>query len=271
VNLRANVADDMVARFGAFRSLKRPSFGQLAPRFVIEENDENEREGVFGNPDLEPFRAWNLDATLEYYFAPKAVLQGGLFYKSIDNFIVDEFREDGVFAGIPFTRATVPINGDRATVLGFEASYSHAFTGLPAPFDGLLVNLNYTFTDAKGDVLTESGETRRIPLPASSRHTFNTVLGYEKGPVSFRIAGTFRDGYLDELGSDPETDRYVRSHFQVDMSGRYQITPNFQLFAEMVNLNNAKFTAYQRGPGRDRLLQYEEYSWTGKFGVRASF
>jgi hypothetical protein len=30
--------------------------------------------------------------------------------------------------------------------------------------------------------------------------------------------------------------------------------------------------AFQRGPGNeDRLLQFEEYSWTGKIGFRASF
>jgi hypothetical protein len=39
----------------------------------------------------------------------------------------------------------------------------------------------------------------------------------------------------------------------------------------VVNLNDATYTAYQRGPGRDRLLQYEEYSWTAKFGVRLNF
>jgi hypothetical protein len=54
-----------------------PGFGQQAPRFVIEENDEGDRTGEFGNPDLKPYRAWNFDATMEWYFAPKAVVQGG--------------------------------------------------------------------------------------------------------------------------------------------------------------------------------------------------
>jgi len=270
VNLRANVAPDIVARAGVFRSLVRPSFGQLAPRFVIEENDENERSGQFGNPDLKPYRAWNLDATLEYYFAPKAVVQAGVFYKSVNDFIVNAEFENGTFSGIAFDEAIIPINGDKATVFGMEASYSQAFTGLPVPFDGLLVNINYTYTDARGDVPFE-GETRSIPLPAASKHTFNATLGYDKGGFSFRVAGTFRDGYLDALGSDPESDRYVRSHFQLDLSAKYKITRNIQLFAEMVNLNNATYTAYQRGPGQDRLLQYEAYKWTGKFGVKANF
>ena len=36
-------------------------------------------------------------------------------------------------------------------------------------------------------------------------------------------------------------------------------------------LHNAKYTAYQRGPEGDRLLQFEEYQSTVKFGVRANF
>ena len=266
LNLRYDVSDKIVARAGVFQSLIRPSFGKFAPRFIIEENDANERSGEFGNPDLDPYRATNFDATLEYYFAPEAVVQAGVFFKQIDDFIVDAEFENGVFAGIAYDEAVIPINGDEAEVLGFEFAYGQAFTMLPAPFDGLLANVNYTYTDAEGGVLG-----RTVPLPTSSKHTYNIVLGYEKGPVSLRLSGAGRSSYLDELGGDAESDRYVKSHFQVDASAKYRINQNFQVFAELVNLNDATYTAYQRGPIRDRLLQYEEYSWTAKFGLKANF
>jgi TonB-dependent receptor len=267
LNLRADLSPDVVARAGVYKSLSRPSFGKMAPRFSVEENDEGERDGSFGNPELKPYRAWNGDATLEYYFAPKAVVQVGGFWKSVQDFIVDANFENGSFNGIPYSKATIPINGDSARVLGLEASYSQAFTMLPAPFDGLLMNLNYTFTDAKGDL----ADGRRIPLPASSKHSFNAVLGYDKGMFSFRVAGAYRDGYLDEVGATADEDRYVRPHFQLDLSAKLRVTDNFTVFADMVNLNNAKYVAYQNGPSQRRLLQYEEYKWTAKFGVKANF
>lgn len=266
LNLRYDVSDRIVARAGAFQSLIRPSFGKFAPRFIIEENEDNERSGEFGNPDLDPYRATNLDATIEYYFSPESVIQAGVFYKKIDDFIVDAEFENGVFAGIAYDEAIIPINGDEAEVRGFEFAYGQAFTMLPAPFDGLLANINYTYTDAEGDVLG-----RTVPLPTSSKHTYNLVIGYERGPVSLRLSGAGRSSYLDELGGDAESDRYVKSHFQVDASAKYRINQNFQVFAELVNLNDATYTAYQRGPVRDRLLQFEEYSWTAKFGVKANF
>ena len=277
LNLRTDLTPDIVARAGIYKSLARPSFGKMAPRFSIEEStpeeDDNgnllpaERKGVFGNPDLKPYRAWNADATLEYYFAPKAVVQVGAFWKSINDFIVDARFNNGTFNGMNYTSAIIPINGDSARVLGMEASYSQAFTMLPAPFDGLLMNLNYTFTDAKGDL----ADGRRIPLPASSKHNFNAVLGYDKGILSFRVAGAYRDSYLDVLGATADEDRYVRPHFQLDLSAKLRVTDNFTIFADMVNLNNAKYVAYQNGPSTRRLLQYEEYKWTAKFGVKANF
>lgn len=271
--LRYQASEEVVVRLGGFRSVVRPNMGQIAPRFMVEESDDGEREGKFGNPTLQPYKAWNLDVSAEYYFAPNAVVQIGAFYKSIDNFIVfaefdaDDVPYSGVFNGIAFDEALIPINGEKATVKGLEFSYQQAFTFLPAPLDGMLVNLNYTFTDANGSL----ADGREIRLPASSRHTFNAVLGYEKGPLSLRVAGSYRSGYLDEVGGSAEEDRLVRKHFQIDLSAKYRVTKNLQLFADWVNVNDATYTAYQRGQVGNHLLQYEEYGWTAKFGARANF
>jgi TonB-dependent receptor len=266
VNLRYEVADDVLLRAGLYSSVVRPNIGNLAPRFLVEESDDGEREGEFGNPDLEPYEASNLDLAVEWYFADNAVLQAGVFYKQIDNFIVVAEFEDVIFNGIVANEAAIPINGNEATVEGLELGYQHALTSLPGPFDGLVLGLNYTYTDTEGDI-----GGRRIPLPAAAENTFNAMLGYEKGRVSLRLAATYRDEYLDELADEPEEDRYVKDHVQYDLSAKFRISDNLQLFAEFINLGDEPYVAFQRGPGRDRLLQYEEYSWTGKVGFKASF
>lgn len=271
LSLRYEAMDDVVLRAGVFRSVVRPNMGQIAPRFLVEESEDGDREGEFGNPDLKPYRAWNFDASAEWYLAREAVLSGGVFYKSIKDYIVTSKREDGSFNGIAFDEALIPINGDTAKVKGFEANYQQSLLFLPEPLDGLLVSFNYTYTDADGDVPLDGGGTRKIPLPASSKNTYTAVLGYEKGPVSLRVAATYRSGYLDELGASAEEDRYVKDHLQWDVTGKYTLTDNIQLFGELINLGNEPYLAYQKGPNGDRLLQYEEYSWTGKMGVRLTY
>lgn len=274
LNLRFEPQRNLVLRAAGYRSVVRPSLDKLAPRFAVEESGDgmgdDEREGEFGNPALLPFEAWNFDASAEYYFSSNGAITANVFYKDIKNFIVDTVQEDGVFNGIAFDEAVIPINGDSAEVFGFEFGFAQAFTFLPDPLDGLLFNFNYTYTDADGTVPTDGDVTnlRTIALPSSSRHTFNAVLGYEKGPVDFRLAGTYRDRYLDELGDDASSDRFVDNHFQLDASLKVKVTKNIRLFAEWINITNAKYFAYQNFGGARRNLQYEEYGSTVKFGAR---
>ncbi|MDM7956731.1 TonB-dependent receptor [Blastomonas sp.] len=265
---------NLVLRAGGFRSLVRPNLADLAPRFVVEENDGNEREGSFGNPALRPYKAWNLDLSAEYYFSRNGAISAGFFYKDINDFIVSATFTDpatdpfgGVINGIRYDEASIPLNGDKATIRGLEFSYQQVLDFLPSPLDSILVNLNYTYTDAKGTLF----DGREISLPAASKNTFNAVIGYEKGPLSLRAAGTYRDRYLDEIGGAADEDRIVDEHFQVDLSARYELLKGVRLFAEAINIGDRPFFAYQNFNNRRRLLQYEEYSFTLKFGISAAF
>ena len=272
VNVKYEAMPDLILRGAAYASISRPGIGKLAPRFVVEQNDDNEREGEFGNPDLDPYSAWNFDASAEYYFAEGGVVQIGFFYKTIEDFIYDRtYKDAGVFRGIAYDEATIPLNGDKAEVTGMEFNYQQSLDFLPGLWDGLLVGFNYTYTDAEGDIVDEDGETRSISLPASAESTYNAMLGYEKGGLSLRVTAAFRDEYLDEVGDSAEEDRWVKDHLQIDASAKYRINDNFQVFAEWINANDEPYLAFQKGPGGDRLLQFETYSWTAKAGVRYTY
>ncbi|MCA1199879.1 TonB-dependent receptor [Sphingomonas sp. R647] len=270
VTLRYAPSRDVVLRLGGYKALVRPKLSNLAPRFVINEDLEAE----FGNPDLRPYSAWNIDASAEWYFGKNAALTAGVFWKSIDDFIVTVRDTDpGTAYGVDYEEAVTFQNGESAKVKGIELSFSQQFSSLPAPFDGLLFNANYTFTDATGTVFIDGNpnDPRIITLPSASKHTFNVVLGYEKGPISLRVAGTYRDKYLDELADTAEEDRIVDNHFQLDLSAKYRVTKGVRLFAEWINVTDAPYFAYQNFGGAKRILQYEKYSWTAKFGVSANF
>jgi TonB-dependent receptor len=268
LTIRYEPVRDLVLRAGGYKSLVRPKLSQLAPRAVIEDN-----EGEFGNPALKPYKAWNIDLSAEYYFDRNAAVSAGFFWKDIKDYVVEQTTQDVLYNGVLLDQATTFVNGDSAKIKGFEFSYNQAFSFLPAPFDGLLAQFNYTYTDAKGTVFADgdAADPRKIALPSASKNTFNAVLGYEKGPLSLRVAGTYRDKYLDEVGGAAEEDRYVDDHFQLDLSAKYRVTEGVRVFAEWVNVTDAPYFAYQNFEGGRRLLQYEDYSWTIKFGVSANF
>jgi TonB-dependent receptor len=266
LNLRFEAREDVVLRAAAYASLFRPNMQDIAPRFAIEQNDDDDREGEFGNPDLDPYSAWNFDASGEWYFADNAVLQGGVFHKRIEDFIFRQVLEDVDFNGLFVDEGVIPLNGDTAEVTGLELNYQHALSDLPAPFDGLILGANYTYVDSEADIGDRSTE-----LPGTSENVMNLILGYEAGPVSLRLAWVYRDEYLDELSGDGESDRFVQDHESLDFGARYTVSDSIQLFFEAANILDEPYVAVARTPLGDRLLQYEEYSFTLNAGLKATF
>jgi TonB-dependent receptor len=204
---------------------------------------------------------------VEWYFADNAVIQGGVFYKDIKDPIADIVFENATFNGIFAHEATIPRNLDSGEVLGFEANYQQVLDMLPYPFDGFLVGANYTYVDSETEL-----NGRKIPLTGTSENVFNAMIGYEKGPFSLRLAGVYRDEYLDEVSFDGEADRYIKEHFSLDFTAKYNYSERFQLFLEWVNITDEPYVAVFRTPDfGDRVSQYEEYSWTVNAGLRFTY
>ena len=73
------------------------------------------------------------------------------------------------------------------------------------------------------------------------------------------------------MNGDPEEDRYVADHFQLDATAKFDLTDRVQLFAEAINLTNAEYFAYNTVGGRQNLYQYEIYGRTYKGGIKVTF
>ncbi|KWV92148.1 TonB-dependent receptor [Erythrobacter sp. YT30] len=276
INVRYAAQDNLIMRLAGYRSLVRPNFEQLAPRVEIDEDNE----AVIGNPTLDPTTAWNIDASIEYYMANNGAITAAFFYKDLDDYITELVLDSpGTLFGVDFEEAETFINGESAEIYGFEFGFYQKLDFLPGFLDGTLVQFNYTYTDASGLIadgdigdINATPTFREIALPATSENTFNAVLGYEKAGLNLRLAGTYRDGFLDEINGDgPDFDRFTDSLFQLDFTARYQATDNVQVYFEWININNAEFFAFNNLGGRQNILQYEEYNWTMKGGVRLTF
>jgi len=277
ITVRYELADDMLLRFAASRTISRPEIGDVAPIAELELEDSGggavEVEGELGNPELEPYDVVNVDGAWEWYFGDVGLVSLGLFYKDIDDFIVRANVGDRIdltpFIGnvvVDDAEIIQPINGESASILGAEISFTRQFGGLPAPFDGLLVTANATFSDSEAEIALRDED---IDLPQQSDIVANLVLGYEKGPLSMRLSSTFTGERLEELvePDDPLFDRYQSDHFQVDFAAFYDVTDAWQLQVEIVNINNEPF--YANFGRNDRFnSQFEEYGRTYALGVR---
>ena len=163
-------------------------------------------------------------------------------------------------------------NGDSASLYGLELAYSKTFSGLPAPFNGLLVGANATLVDSEARIRAYDEDAggyrdRTIALPSQSDLTANLMVGYETRKLSLRLAANYTGNYLQEV-QDPLDKRYdihVDDHIQLDFTGHYFLTERLQLTFEAINLTDEPFYAYT---GRERYnAQYEEYGATYKLGL----
>ena len=94
------------------------------------------------------------------------------------------------------------------------------------------------------------------------------MIGYDKYGFNIRLAVKYRDSYLDEL-IDEEYDRYTDDRTTWDLTARYAITDNWQVYAEVANMGDAP--EYYYSGNKSRLLQYDEFGTFWAFGVQYNF
>lgn len=243
-------------------SVVRPTFGQLAPGFMI---DDSDGEASFGNPDLKPLESMNLDLGIEHYFGRAGVVSAYLFYKDIDNFV---YATDLAGSGewVDFDEAKTFANGQSARLYGVELAYSQKFDWLPAPWNGLLLGGNLTLSKSRAEIEGQ-GLSRRIDLPNQSDSVGNLTLGWEDDKLSLRLAANYKSRYLAEVAAadDKAHDLYADDQLFVDFKAGYFITPDLQLTFEAQNITDESYYTYT---GRRSFnAQYEEYGPTYKLGL----
>ena len=247
-------------------SVVRPTFGQLFPGFVLDDD-----EAEFGNPNLKPMESSNFDLGIEHYMGRAGAVSAFLFYKDIDHFVYTaDIAGTGDYVG--FSEAITSVNGDSAKVYGLELAYSQKFSWLPAPWNGLLLNANTTFTSSDADIEQFDPDlgamrSRSIRLPGQSDVTGNLTVGWENDKLSLRLSTNYKSNYLDEVGDvlDSRYDYKVDDQLFVDFSASYFLRDNLQLFFEAQNLTDESYYVYT---GKRRYnSQYEEYGPSYKLGL----
>lgn len=266
INARLSLTDRLLLRFAASKVITRPTLSDLSPRQTIQTNPGNETIRR-GNPDLQPFRAKQAELGVEWYFAPNSLLNGAVFYKDIESFVTLVTTAQ-VVDQVSF-QVTVPGNGNGATVKGFEVGYRQSFDNwLPAPFDGFGVQTSFNYTESNANY-TNTVANVSFGLEGLSKYSYSLVGFYEKYGLSARAAYTYRDNFLQVASGRNGEPEYFDAYGQLDVSLSYDIGMHFTVFADAINLNNAKEFIYSVSENRTK-----EYRQTGRrvsAGVRVRF
>lgn len=263
LNLKYELSDDLVLRFGASKAIAFPDLGNLRYNYNISADIQTNGDGSAtlnrffqssGNPFLKPMESNNYDLSIEYYFGASDYVALGAFRKDIRNFfsnntIETEISNNGVTQLVDVDQ---PINIGKASLSGFEFSYQQFFGQLPGIWSGLGVQFNYTFLDPSSvpqqnlrPVQSGSGDdaTRasipfdNLPLQGLSEHQYNLVGIFQNDKWEARLAYNWRDDYLltiREVNIGLPT--FAKEYGQLDGSLFYRLSDTWQVGFQASNL-----------------------------------
>jgi iron complex outermembrane receptor protein len=249
-NMKFDLGKGLIGRLAAARTMARPDYSALGGSITA---DDLTHTGNGGNPNLKPIRSTNLDATLEYYFAPQSLVSAGLFYMDLTDYVAFGTYQTTLLDIRQNTfntyTITAPINSS-GKVKGIELAWQQ-----PIAY-GFGAAANYTYADAKDDI--------GMPLVGASKNTYNLSGYYEDHGFGARLAYTFRSAFF--VGLDRSTPQYQDDTGTLSASLSYTINKNVSINFDGLNLNDPVLKYY--GANKDQPRAFYANGRQYYFGVR---
>lgn len=278
-NLRLDTSENTIVRLAASQTVTRPTLTALGVNNSFA-GRADAPTSTGGNPQLEAFESTNLDASFEWYVDDLSFFGLSAFYKDFGNFIESQTLNVATEVVFPAGNASNPSavdvtrivnrldtrdrNGETGSIIGLEVAAQKAFE------NGFGVTANYTYVDSSIN-RAQGSAFEGLDYNGLSPHTFNVSGFYEKGPIQARVSYNFRDEFLVQ-GSDGSVQgepREREAFGQVDFSAAYEVTDQFQIFAEGINLLDTDRRDFSRF--ENRFLEFEDSGSRYTVGVRGNF
>ncbi len=254
-NLVFDVTDNLMVRFAAAKTIARAGIGSLTPGGNLNVSGGN-RTFSSGNPDLKPTKSTNLDASIEWYPTRGAIYAVSAFQKDIGTFV------QTLSTTVPYSSLGLPnslLNGTTASptdafivsqpvnskgglLRGFEVNVQQPFSFLPGFLSNFGVLANYTYVSSDIEYLTSANgaTTVKAPLLGLSKHAANGTLYYETKKFAIRGSVAYRSKYLTAVpGTEGNSYNGTNSTTNIDAQISYNVTENFKLSLEGINLTDA--------------------------------
>lgn len=271
VNIRYEASDNIVLRLGGQRGVSRPAYAAIRVGASI--SDTAATIGG-GNPFLTPEYTWGADATIEYYFASNGIASISGFHRWVEDVLYqsqqlvgsDLYDSDGIDRSNYLLGST--FNGERGTLYGVEFNVETQFDFLPGALAGLGVQGNLTLLGGDFEARNAAGDLETFGFQGLSDTVLNASVFYEYAGLSLRVAYQKRSDFLDTIGG-LGSGEFRQGFENLDITARYALTPNITLFADLANLTDETYVAFQGTPATPS--EVERIGERYLFGVRFNF
>jgi TonB-dependent receptor len=229
-----------------------------------------------GNPQLDPWRSDNVEASLEYYTGRSSLVAVGAYYLSVESFIENAtVNRDDIPDNDGVIRRTVPVNtvvqGEGGSLKGIEASARQALAdyGVGGFFGGFGIDANYTLS--LGDTGRVDLAGRDQPFGDNSKHQVNAALWYEQYGLQARLAYNYRSKRLvsSDYAGITGLAQYQKPTNYLDASISYDLLDNITIYGQASNLTAETERYYLTF--EDQIAWENIYERRFIVGVRARF
>lgn len=284
-NLVFDVTDNLMVRFAAAKTIARAGIGSLTPGGNLNVSGGN-RTFSSGNPDLMPTKSTNLDASIEWYPTRGAIYAVSAFQKDIGTFVQTLSTTVPYSSlGLPNSLLTgttasptdafivsQPVNSKGGLLRGFEVNIQQPLSFLPGFLSNFGVLANYTYVSSDIEYLTAANgsTTVKAPLLGLSKHAANGTLYYETKKFSIRGSVAYRSNYLTAVpGTEGNSYNGTNSTTNIDAQVSYNITDNFKISLEAINITDALNDQFVDATNRLNVLTHSGRQFV--LGARLAF
>ena len=309
IHLRYKITDWWDFRFSYNNTLSRPDYDHVIPSVYY---DEINVSATLGNPYIRPALSENFDANFTFYSPKMGLITIGGYMKKIkdifymqpslvknisDTSIVNELPID-VYPNLLNNLTNFYINSPyTAYIRGTEIEWQSNLSWLPSPFNGIVLNANYTHVWSETKYMQNRIDYEPVPgsfVPVSvERDTFyvnrllhqandiaNVSLGYDIKGLSARLSFRFQGNVISSVATRPEENEYTNNIYAYDFVIKQNIPlkfAEFEIFANAINFTNVpnkRYRSFKRNNAASITdnLTYERYSGSKfQLGLRMKF
>jgi len=284
-------------RLSYSNTVSYPDYNAIIPRIDVPLTGASI---TYNNYKLNPTRSTNYDAYASFYDNSIGLLTAGVFLKRITDLIYPwNFYVSDSAAAIyypPYLSSTPPTGSyniltyvnDKYRIddWGLEFDWQTHFWYLPHPFDGLVLNVNFTHIFSKAQypftnreqiggfrgpvVFVDTSYTAR--LLDQPDNILNLSVGYDYEGFSVRVSVLYQADIFAGANFWPQLRTTTAAYTRWDLSVKQNL-PWFglQLYGDLNNLNSVSDLAVINGANAQVPQSQESYGLTGDIGLRWHF
>ena len=273
-------------RMAYSNTISYPDFNTIIPRI-----DATTSAYVrWNNYNLNPSQSENLDLYFTFYENKIGLLTIGGFKKEITDLIYPwKFSAPGLAAIPYYLTDRLPAEHLNYTIetyinnhlvvdnYGLEIDWQTHFWYLPKPFNGLVLNMNYTHVQSEAHYpYVYAGATSATNVDTSftdrliyqPNHIFNFSMGYDYKGFSILVSMLYQDDVFSGISQWQQLRSTTAEYKRWDIALKQDLPwLGLQLYSNFNNINNAKDkSVLQMYP--DIPKSVEDYGMTAQIGLR---